>query len=180
VQAVLDTCTRSGLAPELLELEITEGAVLNDTKSTMATLEAFRSVGVRIALDDFGTGYSSLSYLKRMTLSNLKVDRSFVNGLPDDLENGAIVRAILAMADSLGIAVVAEGVETLAQANALKSMACTSLQGFLFSKPVAAKDIPALLDRRWTLEAAAPGQLIGEVIDWCDPQMADVADHIPA
>jgi EAL domain-containing protein (putative c-di-GMP-specific phosphodiesterase class I) len=153
VQTIIQTCARSHLVTDLLELEITEGVILQDTKATMATLETFRDCGVHIALDDFGTGYSSLSYLKRMPLSHLKIDRSFVSGLPDDEENHAIVRAILAMADSLGISVIAEGVETLEQARALKSMACAALQGYYFSKPVVAADIPALLRTRWPLEA---------------------------
>jgi EAL domain-containing protein (putative c-di-GMP-specific phosphodiesterase class I) len=90
-----------------------------------------------------------------MPLSHLKVDRSFVSGLPDDAENRAIVRAILAMAESLGISVVAEGVETLEQAQALKRMACAMLQGYFFSKPVAPAEIPALLNKRWSLDAPA-------------------------
>ncbi|MDH3461753.1 MAG: EAL domain-containing protein, partial [Burkholderiaceae bacterium] len=110
-----------------------------------------RENGVRVSLDDFGTGYSSLSYLKRMPLNNLKVDRSFVSGLPHDEENHAIVRAILAMAGTLGLSVTAEGVETLEQARALKALACDSLQGYFFSKPVPAGDIPALLTQCWSL-----------------------------
>jgi diguanylate cyclase (GGDEF)-like protein/PAS domain S-box-containing protein len=151
VQMVRDALAQTGLAPELLELEVTEGAVMEDTAATMATLNAFRDCGVRIALDDFGTGYSSLSYLKRMPLSNLKVDRSFVSSLPDDSDNRAIVRAILAMAGSLGLRVTAEGVETLEQAQALKNMGCATLQGNFFSKPVPAEDIPALLTESWSL-----------------------------
>ena len=156
VQMVLDILTETGLPADLLELEVTEGAVMADNPATMAILNAFRDCGVRFALDDFGTGYSSLSYLKRMPLSNLKVDRSFVSGLPDDSENRAIVRAILAMADSLGLSVTAEGVETLEQAQALKTMACSVLQGYYFSKPVPAAAIPELLSRRWVLDAAEP------------------------
>ena len=152
VKMVADTLARTGLEAARLELEITEGAVMEDTAATMTTLNAFRHSGVHIALDDFGTGYSSLSYLKRMPLSSLKVDRSFVTGLPGDAENYAIVRAILAMADSLGLSVTAEGVETLAQAQALKTMACKYLQGFFFSKPVVAEYVPSLLRQRWMLD----------------------------
>ena len=153
VKMVADMLAQSGLNPERLELEITEGAVMEDTVATLATLHAFRKRGVRIALDDFGTGYSSLSYLKRMPLSSLKVDRSFVTGLPGDAENHAIVRAILAMADSLGLSVTAEGVETLEQAQALKAMACNFLQGFFFSRSVVAEHVPHLLRQRWMLDA---------------------------
>jgi PAS domain S-box-containing protein len=142
----------SGLPAHLLELELTEGAVMADTVATMVTLNAFRAHGIRIALDDFGTGYSSLSYLKRMPLSTLKIDRSFVTGLPQDSENHAIVRAILVMADSLGLGVTAEGVETVQQAQALKAMNCASLQGYYFSLPVEAGNIPDMLDRHWRLD----------------------------
>jgi diguanylate cyclase (GGDEF)-like protein/PAS domain S-box-containing protein len=145
VQMVLDVLAQTGLAPELLEFEVTESTVMEDTAATMATLNAFRACGVHIALDDFGTGYSSLSYLKRMPLGNLKVDRSFVMGLPGDYESYAIVRAILAMAESLGLSVTAEGVETAEQALVLKDMACSSLQGYYFSHPVMASELPALL-----------------------------------
>ena len=151
VQGVQDVLAQTGLAPDLLELEVTESAVMEDTNATMTTFNAFRQCGVRIALDDFGTGYSSLSYLKRMPLDNLKVDKSFVMGLPHDLENFVIVRAILAMATSLGLNVTAEGVETLEQAQVLKSLDCGALQGYLFSKPVPAAAIPALLAQGWVL-----------------------------
>ena len=161
VRVVLEILTSTGLAPELLELEVTESVVMEDTSATMATLKAFQACGVRIALDDFGTGYSSLSYLKRMPLGKLKVDQSFVMGLPDDLENLAIVRAILAMADSLGLSVTAEGVETLEQAQVLKSMACGSLQGNFFSKPVPAEAIPDLLDQVWGLSAESLFEFTG-------------------
>ena len=153
VKMVAKTLAQSGLRPERLELEITEGAVMEDTVATLATLHAFRDSGVRMALDDFGTGYSSLSCLKRMPLNSLKIDQSFVNGLPGDAENLAIVRAILAMAGSLGLSVTAEGVETLEQAQTLKAMACGFLQGFFFSKPVVAEHVPSLLRQRWMRDA---------------------------
>ena len=151
VQMVTDTLAQTGLRAELLELEITEGALMEDSVATMATLNAFRGHGVQIALDDFGTGYSSLSYLKRMPLSSLKIDQSFVAGLPADAENLAIVRAILAMASSLGLSVTAEGVETLAQARCLRDLNCDFLQGFFFSQGISGTEIPALLDKRWSL-----------------------------
>ena len=151
VQMVTDTLAQTGLRAGLLELEITEGALMEDSVATMATLNAFRDHGVQIALDDFGTGYSSLSYLKRMPLSSLKIDQSFVAGLPADTENLAIVRAILAMASSLGLSVTAEGVETLAQAQCLRDLNCDFLQGFFFSQGIASTEIPALLDKRWSL-----------------------------
>ena len=149
VRTVLEILGETGLAPELLELEITEGAVMEDSGATLVTLEALSLQGIQIALDDFGTGYSSMSYLKRMPLNNLKIDQSFVKGLPHDRDNRAIVRAILSMARNLGFSVTAEGVETLEQAEALRQMACDTLQGYYFSRPVPAVDIPALLSRKW-------------------------------
>jgi EAL domain-containing protein (putative c-di-GMP-specific phosphodiesterase class I) len=149
VKTVLDILGQTGLAPDLLELEITEGAVMEDSGATLATLEALSLHRVQIALDDFGTGYSSMSYLKRMPLNNLKVDQSFVKDLPHDRDNHAIVRAILSMAQNLGFSVTAEGVETLEQVEALRQMACDTLQGYYFSRPVPAAEIPALLSRDW-------------------------------
>lgn len=151
VRTVLEILGETGLAPQLLELEITEGAVMEDSGTTLATLEALSLQGIQIALDDFGTGYSSMSYLKRMPLNNLKVDQSFVKGLPHDRDNYAIVRAILSMAQHLGFSVTAEGVETLEQAEALRKMACNTLQGYYFSRPVPAVDLPALLSRDWLI-----------------------------
>ena len=152
VKTVFEILGQTGLAPELLELEVTEGAVMEDSGATLITLEALSVGGVQIALDDFGTGYSSMNYLKRMPLNNLKVDQSFVQGLPHDRENHAIVRAILSLAKNLGFSVTAEGVETLEQAEALKSLSCNTLQGFYFSRPVPAADIVDLLSREWLLE----------------------------
>jgi diguanylate cyclase (GGDEF)-like protein/PAS domain S-box-containing protein len=142
--ALADSC----LPPQRLEFEITEGALMADSSQTMATLNALRDMGVRVSLDDFGTGYSSMSYLKRLPLSSLKIDRSFVEGLPHQEESVAIVRAILSLARSLGFNVTAEGVETVEQAHMLRHMACDVVQGFLFSKPVPAEEIPRLITQR--------------------------------
>jgi diguanylate cyclase (GGDEF)-like protein/PAS domain S-box-containing protein len=164
LQLVVDVLAQTGLAPELLELEITESALMENSAATIAMLHALRARGVRMALDDFGTGYSSLGYLTRMPISNLKVDRCFVGGLLDGGENDAIVRAVLAMAGSLGMRVTAEGVETLAQAQALKAMACDTLQGYYFSYPIAADGVPALLRSRWLLDGVHSGERVVEPI----------------
>jgi EAL domain-containing protein (putative c-di-GMP-specific phosphodiesterase class I) len=111
-----------------------------------------REGGMHISLDDFGTGYSSMSYLKRLPINNLKVDQSFVRGLPDDKDNLAIVQAIVSLSKHLGFTVTAEGVETLEQARILNGLSCDSLQGYYFSKPIPAGDIPAILSRSWALE----------------------------
>ncbi|HMY79557.1 MAG TPA: EAL domain-containing protein, partial [Thauera aminoaromatica] len=153
LERVREALERSGLPPGLLELEITEGALMEDDAHTRATLAALRELDIGIALDDFGTGYSSLSYLKRLPLGRLKVDRSFVAGLPDDADNLAIVRAILALARHLGFRITAEGVETAAQAALLAGLEADSLQGYLFSRPVAAAQIEAIATRHWAIGA---------------------------
>jgi PAS domain S-box-containing protein len=142
---VLEVAAQAGLPAELLELEVTEGALMDNSAPTRATLQHLRQHGVAIALDDFGTGYSSLAYLTRMPISHIKVDRAFVAGLPGDRESEAIVRAVLAMAHSLGLRVTAEGVENAAQAAVLRGMGCDSLQGYHFGRPMRAQAIPALL-----------------------------------
>ncbi|RFU46447.1 bifunctional diguanylate cyclase/phosphodiesterase [Paraburkholderia sp. DHOC27] len=129
---------RNGLAPDALELEITERLLMSDSESVLPMLSALTRMGVRISVDDFGTGYSSLSYLKRFPLHNLKIDRSFVAGLPDHRDSIAITQAVIAMAHSLGMNVTAEGVETTEQAAFLRSIDCDKQQGYLFSRPVAA------------------------------------------
>ena len=144
---VRSVLAESGLAAQRLEFEITEGALMAESSQTLATLNALRDMGVSVSLDDFGTGYSSMSYLKRLPLSSLKIDRSFVEGLPHQDESVAIVRAILSLARSLGFNVTAEGVETIEQANILKHMSCDMVQGFLFSRPVTPGEIPGLVGR---------------------------------
>ena len=145
---VASTLAQTGLPAGLLELEVTEGALMANTTATRQSLHELRDQGISIALDDFGTGFSSLAYLTRMPISHIKIDKCFVTGLLQGGENEAIVRAVLAMASSLGMRVTAEGVETLGQAQALKAMACDGLQGFYFSRPVPADQVAALLTQR--------------------------------
>jgi len=151
VASVLQTLQRAELSPELLELEITEGAVMENFATTVAALTAFRKHGIRIALDDFGTGYSSLSYLLQMPIDVIKVDRSFIGRLSEGGLGHSIMQAILALAKTLGASVTAEGVETLQQATTLQAMSCHNMQGYLFSQPVAAELIPELARRHWSL-----------------------------
>jgi PAS domain S-box-containing protein len=154
VQSITDVLMHTGLAPGLLELEVTESALAENSSATINTLRALRDHGVRIALDDFGTGYSSLGYLTRMPISHIKIDRTFVHNLVDGTESVAIIRAVLAMAGSLGLSVTAEGVETADQAQALVAMGCDSLQGFYFSRPVAVDAIDALRLQHWNMDAS--------------------------
>ena len=158
-QSVMQVLAQTGLAPGLLELEVTEGALMENSAATRAVLKSLNDVGVKIALDDFGTGYSSLAYLTRMPIGNIKIDKCFVASLLEGGENEAIVRAILAMANSLGTRVTAEGVETVEQARALEAMGCNGLQGYYFSRPVAASDLPSLLARHWLIADAHQSKL---------------------
>lgn len=131
--------------PAILELEITESTVMQNTEYVIETFKRIKQLGLRLAIDDFGTGYSSLSNLKRLPLDKIKIDQSFVRDLPHDLDDAAITNAIYAMADSLGFSVIAEGVETIAQAAFLKDMGCKEAQGYLYSKPVTTIEFTKLL-----------------------------------
>ncbi len=137
----------SGLDPSLLELEITESAVMHDVDKAADILRYFREMGVRVAIDDFGTGYSSLSHLKKFPITLLKIDRTFIEGTDCDGEdNRAIVTAIIAMGHRLGIKVLAEGVETAAQSEFLRGSGCDELQGYLFSRPLPSAKFQAFLE----------------------------------
>jgi len=132
--------------PKFIELEITENVLLRHAATTLETLDALRKIGVRLAIDDFGTGYSSLSYLRRYSIDTLKVDRSFVHDLPGDADDCALATAIIVLAQSLKLEVIAEGVETEAQRDFLRERGCHLMQGYLYSRPLPAEDIPALLE----------------------------------
>jgi diguanylate cyclase (GGDEF)-like protein/PAS domain S-box-containing protein len=134
-----------GVDPSLVELEMTEGTLMDDIEQTTAALIKLKSEGLRIAIDDFGTGYSSLSTLKRFPLSTLKIDRSFVSDIPGDTENAAIAEAIISMGHSLNLEVVAEGVENEHQFEFLKKHSCDRMQGFLFSRAIPATAFTELL-----------------------------------
>jgi EAL domain-containing protein (putative c-di-GMP-specific phosphodiesterase class I) len=145
VQLVSETLKRTGLSPEYLELELTEGSLLKDVERTRLTLQQLKQLGVRIAIDDFGVGYSSLSYLKNFAVDTLKIDRSFVFNLADGTRDEAIVRAIISLAESLGLKVVAEGVENSLQLGCLLSHPCDEAQGYLFSRPIPAEAFGTLM-----------------------------------
>ena len=137
---LLEVTTHYGISPDKLALEITEGVMLRDIDKSLNWLEAMHKQGFRVYLDDFGTGYSSLSYLKMFPVDTLKVDKSFVKDMREDGNEHTLVSAIIAMGHSLGLDIVAEGVETTAHMNALRSLGCQYAQGFLFSRPVSAED----------------------------------------
>ena len=160
---VADAINDAGIAPERLELELTESLLMEDSEASRETLGMFAAMGVRVAMDDFGTGYSSLSYLKRFDIDTLKIDRSFVSELPHDPEDGAIATAIIAMGHSLQMKIVAEGVETPAQAEFLRQLGCDEMQGYLLTRPLAADAFKEWL-RSW--RATPPGAPLS--VSWSD------------
>lgn len=135
----------TGLDPSLLCLELTESMLMIDTAQSQQKLHELRNLGVSLSLDDFGTGYSSLAYLSRLPVQELKVDQSFVRRLHDGPSDTAVVNTIIAMAQELGLELVAEGVETEEQKVHLVERGCTTIQGFLFSKPLPADQLAAFL-----------------------------------
>jgi diguanylate cyclase (GGDEF)-like protein len=142
---VKDALAASGLPPERLVLEVTESVVLEDGDRSVAALQALRDIGVGVSLDDFGTGYCSLSYLRRLPIDSLKIDRSFVRGLGHEADDDSIVTSVIDLARSLGVSVVAEGVETEEQLAGLRARGCDTMQGFLFAKPGPAEAVAALM-----------------------------------
>jgi EAL domain-containing protein (putative c-di-GMP-specific phosphodiesterase class I) len=138
----------TGLEARYLEIEITESVVMQNASSAIATLDRLSQMGIHLSVDDFGTGYSSLSYLKRFPLNTLKIDRSFVRDLANDNNDAVIVQAIIALAHSLKLQVVAEGVEDAAQLGFLKSFGTDAYQGYLYSKPLRASEFERLLESR--------------------------------
>ena len=136
VARMRETVRKYGINPMLLKLELTESALLDDIEGAIATMDALRQSGIRFSLDDFGTGYSSLQYLKRLPLDQLKIDQSFVRDLATDSNDAAIVRTIIAMAQSMNLGVIAEGVETEEQRQHLLNHGCNHYQGYLFGRPV--------------------------------------------
>jgi len=146
VDTVRDALDESQLDACKTELEITEHTVMQNIDSAIATLETLKDMGISIAMDDFGTGYSSLSHLRRLPIDTVKIDQSFVRELPDSKEDVSIAQAIIAMARSLDMKLVAEGVETIKQLNFFRQQDVRMVQGYLFSKPVSAEEIQTMLD----------------------------------
>jgi len=144
--AVTSALASADLPASRLEVEITETVLLVETEAVLATLHELRALGVHIAMDDFGTGYSSLSYLRSFPFDRIKIDRSFIEHVSEEASSLAIIRAVASLGDSLGMAITAEGVETTEQLHRVCAEGCSEIQGFLFSPPRPASDIPALLN----------------------------------
>ncbi|MBV1813774.1 EAL domain-containing protein [Pseudomonas viridiflava] len=145
VSLVRQVLEETGLAPQWLELELTESQLLDSVEHIIVTFQQLRDLGVKLAIDDFGTGYSSLSYLRRFPVDYVKIDRAFISGLGDGTEDAAIIQAIISMAHSLGLKVVAEGVENQSQLEFLRSHGCDEVQGYLISRPIEATAMAGIL-----------------------------------
>ena len=146
INTVASALANSGLQPDCLEMEITESVLMSDVEGCVATLHSLRDLGIRISMDDFGTGYSSLSYLQSFPFHTIKIDQSFIRSLDFEKSDG-IIRAITAIGKHLGMATIAEGVETATQLDQVTDSGCGSAQGYLFSRPVPANEVAAMLDR---------------------------------
>jgi EAL domain-containing protein (putative c-di-GMP-specific phosphodiesterase class I) len=147
VEQVQSAINHFGINPSLLKLELTESILFKDINGMISTMNALRNIGIGFELDDFGTGYSSLQYLKMLPLSQLKIDQSFVRDIAIDSNDRTLVLTIITMAHSLGLEVIAEGVETQQQLEFLKENGCDHYQGYLFSKPVPLDEFEALLQK---------------------------------
>jgi len=145
IEDIKQALSDSGISPNLLELEITESMVMHSPTRMIGVLAKIKNLGVRLAIDDFGTGYSSLAQIKHFPIDTLKIDRSFVRNIPQDVEDKAITEAIIAMGKTLSLTVVAEGVETIEQLNFLKDHSCDEMQGYYFSKPIIPEQFADLL-----------------------------------
>jgi EAL domain-containing protein (putative c-di-GMP-specific phosphodiesterase class I) len=144
-EIVLQILEETGLAPEHLELELTESSIMSNAQATIDVLTRLKAMGVTVSIDDFGTGFSSLSYLKRLPIDALKIDRAFIRDLTTDPDDAALVMAIVTLAHNLRLQVVAEGVETDEQLRFLHLLRCDEVQGYRFSKPLPAKELEQLL-----------------------------------
>jgi EAL domain-containing protein (putative c-di-GMP-specific phosphodiesterase class I) len=164
VEDVSSALEAGGLDPESLVLEITESVLVQDADSVVARMLELKLLGVAFAIDDFGTGYSSLSYLKRFPIDILKVDKSFVDGVGESPENGALAEAIVQLGNTLHLQTIAEGIEEERQVEGLRALGCRFGQGFYFAKPLPADEIDELLSRLSPSEPPETAMLDEEVL----------------
>ncbi|WP_409299598.1 putative bifunctional diguanylate cyclase/phosphodiesterase [Pseudomonas sp. KCJK8993] len=176
----IDSALRNAqVAPQRLELEVTENALMGNIASTLALLKQIRGLGVSLSIDDFGTGYSSLAYLKRLPLNTLKIDRSFIQDIPKSTQDMEIVQAIIVMAHTLHLQVVTEGVETLEQQRLLEHYGCDYLQGYLLSRPVPLLELPEVLDELDQRHAGVLSPRQSD-LDKAEPESLDLFPDSPA
>jgi len=161
VTSVLDIVRQARIAPSYVELELTESMLMDASPSILDKLHAIKAAGIQFAIDDFGTGYSSMSYLKTFPVSCLKIDRSFVRDLPHNAEDAAITKAIIAMARSLKMEIVAEGIETFEQGEFLRTNGCHKSQGYYYSRPLPAAQLRELLRPPRTESYRSPERAAG-------------------
>ncbi len=154
VGQIREIIQKTGINPACVKLELTESAVMENVESVILMMKQIRELGIQLSIDDFGTGYSSLSYLHRFPINTLKVDRSFVSAIKNTSENGEIVRTVVTLAKTLGLNVVAEGIETIHQLQQLRVLGCEYGQGYLFSRPIAAEEAEKLLEDKSRFEDA--------------------------
>ncbi len=146
VSHVIDALRDTGMDAKYLELEMTESLIMTDVELAIATMTELQGLGVQISIDDFGTGYSSLSALKTFPVARLKIDKSFVDGLPASESDKTVISAMISLGQKLNLRVIAEGIETEAQAAFLRENNCDEMQGYLFSRPVPAERVKGLLN----------------------------------
>ncbi|MDQ6942130.1 MAG: EAL domain-containing protein [Candidatus Eremiobacteraeota bacterium] len=166
VDMVARALRTTGADPTLLEIEITEAAIMSSAEPVLATLQAIHRMGIRVAIDDFGTGYSSFAYLKRFAVDSLKIDRTFVEGIEHE-ENFAIARSILSVAHTLGLPVTAEGIETPGQSDIMADLGCDRLQGFHYGRPVPVEEFEALFAPALV---SATGKIVAHPSSWSPQQ----------
>lgn len=160
-ELIRDVLQESGLSPEFLELELTESLLLFNADVTLSVLQELTDMGLKLAIDDFGTGYSSLSYLRQFPVGKLKIDRSFIRDIATDCNDAAITTAIISMARSLRLKVIAEGVETEAQMSFLRGHHCDEIQGYYFSKPISPDEAASILnDQAYLTRGELPSESV--------------------
>jgi EAL domain-containing protein (putative c-di-GMP-specific phosphodiesterase class I) len=159
VEQIKTILAETGINPACLKLELTESAVMQNAEGVILMMKQIRELGIQLSIDDFGTGYSSLSYLHRFPINTLKVDRSFVNSMEDGSENGEIVRTVIALAKTLRLNVIAEGIETIHQLHQLRILGCEYGQGYLFSRPVPIDEAGRLIEDAARFEKIMPQQM---------------------
>ena len=145
VASVQEALEETGIAPAMLELEITESSVMLDRERSLETLARLKALGVQLSIDDFGTGYSSLAYLQQLEVDKLKIDIAFVRDMTTNANNAAIVKAVIALGHSLGLEIIGEGVETPEQAHHLRTLRCDLMQGYMVSRPIPGEEMTAFI-----------------------------------